>query len=53
MTNQQAGAGGTWRMIAAMAMSGTIGWFVVTSGQPTIDVVFSAACSAVPRCWAC
>ncbi|QYY31811.1 MULTISPECIES: DMT family transporter [Cupriavidus] len=40
MGNQQAGTGGTWRMVAAMALSGTIGWFVVTSGQPTIDVVF-------------
>ncbi|CAG2148137.1 DMT family transporter [Cupriavidus numazuensis] len=40
MGNQQAGAGGTWRMVAAMALSGTIGWFVVTSGQPTLDVVF-------------
>ncbi|WER46203.1 DMT family transporter [Cupriavidus sp. WKF15] len=40
MTSEQAGAGGTWRMVAAMALSGTIGWFVVTSGQPTIDVVF-------------
>lgn len=27
-------------MIAAMALSGTIGWFVVTSGQSPLDVVF-------------
>lgn len=32
--------GGAWRMVAAMALSGTIGWFVVTSGQPPVDVVF-------------
>jgi len=27
-------------MVAAMALSGTIGWFVVLSGQPPIDVVW-------------
>ncbi len=27
-------------MVAAMTISGTIGWFVVVSGQPIIDVVF-------------
>lgn len=27
-------------MSVAMTLSGTIGWFVVTSGQPVIDVVF-------------
>lgn len=32
--------GGVWRMVAAMALSGTIGWFVVTSGQSPRDVVF-------------
>lgn len=31
---------GTVEMIAAMTLSGTIGWFVVRSGQPVIDVVF-------------
>ena len=31
---------GTVQMTAAMAISGTIGWFVVVSGQPVIDVVF-------------
>jgi len=40
MTTQDQGNGGAWRMIAAMALSGTIGWFVVTSGQPPVDVVF-------------
>ena len=32
--------GGVWRMIAAMAMSGTIGVFVLQSGQPPLTVVF-------------
>jgi len=40
MNKQQPMSGGAWRMIAAMALSGTIGWFVVTSGQSPIDVVF-------------
>ncbi|MER8862847.1 DMT family transporter [Mesorhizobium sp. M0751] len=31
---------GTIEMTAAMAMLGTIGWFVVLSGQPIMDVVF-------------
>ena len=31
--------GGTWRMVSAMAMSGTIGAFVVFSGQTPITVV--------------
>ena len=31
---------GTVEMTAAMAILGTIGWFVVLSGQPVIDVVF-------------
>ncbi|MDX8465778.1 DMT family transporter [Mesorhizobium sp. VK23B] len=31
---------GTIEMTAAMAILGTIGWFVVLSGQPAIDVVF-------------
>lgn len=35
-----AATGGTWRMVAAMALSGTIGAFVVMSGQPPIDVVW-------------
>lgn len=40
MTTNNPASGGAWRMIAAMMLSGTIGWFVVTSGQPTLDVVF-------------
>jgi drug/metabolite transporter (DMT)-like permease len=31
---------GTIEMTAAMAMLGTIGWFVVMSGEPVMDVVF-------------
>ena len=31
---------GTIEMSAAMAILGTIGWFVVLSGQPIMDVVF-------------
>lgn len=37
MTNQTRG---TAEMTAAMLISGTIGWFVVSSGQPVLDVVF-------------
>ena len=37
MTNT---ARGTAEMTAAMMISGTIGWFVVVSGQPVWDVVF-------------
>lgn len=32
--------GGIWRMVVAMGMSGTIGLFVLTSGQPALTVVF-------------
>ena len=31
---------GTLEMTAAMVISGTIGWFVVRSGQPVIDLLF-------------
>ncbi len=31
---------GTAEMTAAMIISGTIGWFVILSGRPVIDVVF-------------
>ncbi|OCC00777.1 multidrug DMT transporter permease [Labrys sp. WJW] len=31
---------GTAEMTVAMIISGTIGWFVILSGQPVIDVVF-------------
>ncbi|WP_444633429.1 DMT family transporter [Cupriavidus oxalaticus] len=40
MPSPQSMPGGAWRMVAAMVLSGTIGWFVVTSGQPPLDVVF-------------
>ncbi|BDB22835.1 DMT family transporter [Cupriavidus sp. P-10] len=40
MPSPQSLPGGAWRMVAAMVLSGTIGWFVVTSGQPPLDVVF-------------
>ncbi|MFP4592416.1 MAG: DMT family transporter [bacterium] len=33
-------ARGTVEMTTAMTISGTIGWFVVRSGQPVLDVVF-------------
>lgn len=32
--------GGVWRMVLAMAMSGTIGLFVLVSGQPALTVVY-------------
>ena len=31
---------GALEMSAAMAISGTIGWFVVRSGQPLADLIF-------------
>ena len=31
---------GVWQMLAAMALSGTIGWFVLQSGQTVWNVVF-------------
>lgn len=31
---------GALQMTAAMTISGTIGWFVIVSGQPVVDVVF-------------
>ena len=31
---------GTWQMLIAMLLSGTIGWFVLFSGQDVQDVVF-------------
>ncbi len=34
------GGGGAWRMAAAMGLSGTIGLFVVASGQSTLTVVW-------------
>jgi drug/metabolite transporter (DMT)-like permease len=37
MTEQ---ARGVAEMSAAMAIAGTIGWFVIVSGRPVLDVVF-------------
>lgn len=31
---------GSWEMVAAMLISGTIGWFVLVSGVPVVEVVF-------------
>jgi drug/metabolite transporter (DMT)-like permease len=31
---------GQWQMLAAMVLSGTIGWFVIQSNQPVFNVVF-------------
>ena len=31
---------GSWEMVGAMLISGTIGWFVLVSGVPVIEVVF-------------
>src|SRR3546814_19396939 len=31
---------GSLEMVGAMLISGTIGWFVLVSGQPVLDVVF-------------
>lgn len=31
---------GSLEMIVAMLISGTIGWFVLVSGQPVLEVVF-------------
>ncbi|KAF1028992.1 MAG: hypothetical protein GAK37_01964 [Pseudomonas sp.] len=31
---------GSWEMVGAMLISGTIGWFVLVSGVPVVEVVF-------------
>jgi drug/metabolite transporter (DMT)-like permease len=31
---------GQWQMLAAMVLSGTIGWFVLQSNQPVFNIVF-------------
>ena len=52
-------ARGTAEMAAAMTIAGTIGWFVVVSGRPVLDIVFGDAwwlprrCSSCARPWAC
>lgn len=40
MATHDPSSGGTWRMVAAMAISGTIGLVVVESGQAPLTVVF-------------
>jgi drug/metabolite transporter (DMT)-like permease len=40
MANKSKKARGTVKMIAAMLISGTIGWFVVFSGQPITELLF-------------
>jgi drug/metabolite transporter (DMT)-like permease len=40
MATHESSGGGTWRMVAAMAISGTIGLVVVESGQAPLTVVF-------------
>jgi drug/metabolite transporter (DMT)-like permease len=40
MTNKSNKVRGTVKMIAAMLISGTIGWFVVFSGQPITELLF-------------
>ncbi|UTH75929.1 DMT family transporter [Chromobacterium sp. IIBBL 290-4] len=47
---------GQGQMLAAMALSGTLGWFVLQSGQPAFNVVFfrcliGAACLALFIAW--
>lgn len=46
---------GSWEMVAAMLISGTIGWFVLVSGVPVIEVVFwrcvIGALTLLVVCW--
>jgi len=46
---------GSWEMIGAMLISGTIGWFVLVSGVPVIEVVFwrcvIGAATLLMVCW--
>jgi hypothetical protein len=42
---------GTIEMSAAMLISGTIGWFVVISGQPVFMSYSGAACLPFSPCW--
>ena len=39
---------GTLEMGAAMAISGTIGWFVVQSGLPALEVVCTGCLAQLP-----
>lgn len=46
---------GSWEMVAAMLISGTIGWFVLVSGVPVVEVVFwrcvIGAVTLLVVCW--
>ena len=46
---------GSWEMVAAMLISGTIGWFVLVSGVPVVEVVFwrcvIGALTLLVVCW--
>ncbi|NWE13715.1 DMT family transporter [Pseudomonas yamanorum] len=46
---------GSWEMVAAMLISGTIGWFVLVSGLPVVEVVFwrcvIGAVTLLVVCW--
>lgn len=46
---------GSWEMVAAMLISGTIGWFVLGSGVPVVEVVFwrcvIGAVTLLVVCW--
>ncbi|NWD63940.1 DMT family transporter [Pseudomonas sp. IPO3774] len=46
---------GSWEMVAAMLISGTIGWFVLVSGEPVVEVVFwrcvIGALTLLVVCW--
>lgn len=46
---------GSWEMVGAMLISGTIGWFVLVSGVPVIEVVFwrcvMGALTLLLVCW--
>lgn len=44
---------GSLEMTAAMLISGSIGWFVLMSGQPVVNVVFGAARWGRWCCWRC
>lgn len=42
---------GSLEMAAAMLISGSIGWFVLMSGQPVINVVFWRCAVGRWCCW--
>ena len=44
---------GSLEMTAAMLISGSIGWFVLMSGQPVVNVVFWRCAVGRWCCWRC